>query len=131
MSRSPFKSYFEREKHNPDFITQVLSAACFNKPFNISSPRVKCLKLCTGFLDTDPHTYLTANVFYNMFITEAASCDGKLPHFLQELVSFQYWQPYYEAYENELQVENNGDAKTFLMNSSAGKKRTVVRCLVL
>lgn len=33
-SRSSFKSHFEREKHNSDYITQV-SAVCLNKPFNL------------------------------------------------------------------------------------------------
>lgn len=47
-------------------------------------------------------TCLTANVFYIIFVTEAASYDGKLSQFLQEIVSLQYWQPYYKAYENEL-----------------------------
>lgn len=50
-------------------------------------------KLCSGFLDTDPHLS-NCQCVYIIFITETTSYDGKLTQFLQEIVSLQKCQPY-------------------------------------
>lgn len=50
-------------------------------------------KLCSGFLDTDPHLS-NCQCAYIIFITEATPYYEKLSKFLQEIVSLQKCHPY-------------------------------------